>query len=225
MTPSTTSKVTTDHDEIRRWAEERGAKPAAVARTERGDDDPGIIRLDFPGYGGAGSLEEIGWDDWFDKFDESNLALLYQEHTANGEKSNFNKIISRDTADEVTSAVGGRGRSASHQATGKRTKSASASREQGAARRSTRAEGRAETAKRSTSTRGHTAGSSRASTSSRAGEQRANRGGATRDSAVRTSRTTTRGGSKTGSARNSGSSARRTQSRAQSSRKSGSRSR
>ncbi len=88
------TKVTTDHDEIRRWAEERGAKPSAVIRTEKGDD-PGIIRLDFPGYSGEGALEEISWDDWFEKFEEKKLALLHQEKTTGGKKSNFNKIISR----------------------------------------------------------------------------------------------------------------------------------
>jgi len=35
-----------------------------------------MIRLDFPGYSGERSLEPIDWDDWFDKFEESNLALL-----------------------------------------------------------------------------------------------------------------------------------------------------
>jgi hypothetical protein len=230
MSPSTTSKVTTDHQEIRRWAEERGAKPAAVIRTESGDD-PGIIRLDFPGYSGAGSLEEIGWDEWFKKFDQRKLALLYQEETAGGQKSNFNKIISRETAEEVNGAVGGRGRSASHRTTGARAKSAAASRSRGAARNSTRAEGRRQTTKRSTSTRGRASSSNRASTRSRAGEKRANRGGATRGSTARTSRTTSRGGSRTGSPRSSGSSGRRSQSRSQSraqssrSRKSGSRSR
>ena len=58
------SRVLTDREEIRRWAEERNARPAAVAATESGDD-PGIIRLDFPGYSGQGSLEEIEWNDWF----------------------------------------------------------------------------------------------------------------------------------------------------------------
>ncbi len=111
MSPSTTSRVTTDHEEIRRWAEARGAQPAAVIRTER-DDDLGILRLDFPGYSGAGSLEQISWDEWFKQFDERKLALLYQEETAGGQKSNFNKIVSRETAQEVESAVGGRGRSA-----------------------------------------------------------------------------------------------------------------
>jgi hypothetical protein len=92
------SKVTFDHDEIRRWADERNAKPACVRGTG-GHGDIGMIRLDFPGYSGESSLEHISWEDWFKKFDERNLALLYQETTAAGERSNFNKIVSRETAE------------------------------------------------------------------------------------------------------------------------------
>ncbi len=94
------SQVTSDHDEIQRWAEERDAKPACVRGTG-GKGDIGILRLDFPGYTGEDKLEHIEWDEWFEKFDERNLALLYQEETAAGEKSNFNKIVSRETADEA----------------------------------------------------------------------------------------------------------------------------
>jgi hypothetical protein len=93
------SKTTTDHDEIRRWAEARGAKPAAVKGTRRGEEDVGIIRLDFPGYSGEGSLEEISWESFFQKFDESGLALVYQEETESGEPSNFNKLVRRDAAE------------------------------------------------------------------------------------------------------------------------------
>lgn len=92
------SRMTTDHDEIRRWAEERGAKPTEVARTER-HGETGMIRLDFPGYSGAGSLKPISWDEWFEKFDESGLALVYQDRTAGGQRSNFNKLIGRETAE------------------------------------------------------------------------------------------------------------------------------
>jgi hypothetical protein len=91
------SRVITDHDEIRAWAEERGAKPSAVARTSA-DDDVGIIRLDFPGYSGEGSLKEIGWDEFFEKFEEAELALIVQDATAEGERSNFNKLVSRNKA-------------------------------------------------------------------------------------------------------------------------------
>src|SRR5437868_2474082 len=92
------SKTTQDHEEIRRWAEERGGKPAHVKRTESGDD-VGIIRIDFPGYSGEGSLEEITWDEFFEKFDDNDLALVYQEETAEGERSNFNKIVKAQTVD------------------------------------------------------------------------------------------------------------------------------
>src|SRR4051794_20014907 len=92
------SKTTQDHEEIRRWAEERGGKPAHVKSTES-DDDIGILRIDFPGYSGGGSLEEISWDEFFEKFDENNLALVYQEETAAGERSNFNKIVKAETVD------------------------------------------------------------------------------------------------------------------------------
>jgi hypothetical protein len=88
----------TDHEEIRRWAEERGARPTCVKGTG-GGGDTGMIRLDFPGYSGEQSLQEISWDDWFEKFDENNLALLYQEKTSGGQKSNFNKLVSRETAE------------------------------------------------------------------------------------------------------------------------------
>lgn len=93
------SKTTTDRETIRKWAEDRGGKPACVKGTGD-DDDVGILRLDFPGYTGADTLQPISWDDWFDKFDERELALLYQEETSSGEKSNFNKIVSRETARE-----------------------------------------------------------------------------------------------------------------------------
>src|SRR5581483_4178449 len=91
---------TTDHDEIRRWAEERNGKPSHVKTTGEGED-VGILRLDFPGYSGGDSLVEISWDQWFDKFDERGLALIYQDTTSSGEPSNFNKLVCRDTAENA----------------------------------------------------------------------------------------------------------------------------
>jgi hypothetical protein len=90
------SKTTTDHNQIQRWAEARNATPARVKRTDRSKEDFGIIRLDFPGYSGAGSLEPVSWDEFFEAFDENRLAFVYQEKTASGRRSNFNKIINRD---------------------------------------------------------------------------------------------------------------------------------
>jgi hypothetical protein len=95
----TTSRLTrtlVDHDEIRRWAESRSGTPAAVTDTSRAKNDVGMIRLDFPGYSGEGKLQAIGWDEWFEKFDASNLALLVQEKTAAGEISHLNKLVARE---------------------------------------------------------------------------------------------------------------------------------
>jgi len=89
------SLITTDHRVIRQWAEERGAKPATVPGTEKGDR-LGVLRLDFPGYGG-GDLEEVSWDEWFATFDERGLHFIYQETTSDGSQSNFFQLENPDT--------------------------------------------------------------------------------------------------------------------------------
>ena len=52
------AKVTTDHRLIRKWVEARGGHPATVKRTRRGDE-PGVLRIDYPGYSGEEALEPI----------------------------------------------------------------------------------------------------------------------------------------------------------------------
>lgn len=91
------SHVTTDHEAIRNWAESRGGQPAAVRATSS-EDDPGIIRIDFPGYSGQRSLAPISWDEFFDKFEEKHLAFVYQDHTADGQVSRFFKLVDRNAA-------------------------------------------------------------------------------------------------------------------------------
>jgi hypothetical protein len=88
-----TSDTTTAHDAIRKWAEERGGRPATVKGTESGDEDAGILRIDFQDPDDR--LEEISWDEWFDKFDEANLAFLYQDEKKDGETSTFFKLVKR----------------------------------------------------------------------------------------------------------------------------------
>jgi hypothetical protein len=90
------AQVTTDLDEIRRWAESRGGKPVSVKGTAR-RGGAGLLRIDFPGYTGAGRFEEISWDEWYEKFQESNLEFLYQDRAANGGQSRFFKLVCRGT--------------------------------------------------------------------------------------------------------------------------------
>ena len=88
-----TAQPTTDHDKIRKWVEARGGHPARVKKTgKRGD--PGILRIDFPGFSGEDTLEEIGWDEFFEWFDRDRLALLLSPTRGN----RFNKFVARATA-------------------------------------------------------------------------------------------------------------------------------
>ncbi|MGI4757497.1 MAG: hypothetical protein ACRYGF_11700, partial [Janthinobacterium lividum] len=88
------SKTTKDHDEIQQWAESRGAIPGEVASTEK-KGEPGILRFMFPKAKNHndGALKEIGWGEFFEKFDASGLELIYQDVTSEGAESNFNKLV------------------------------------------------------------------------------------------------------------------------------------
>ncbi|HUQ53318.1 MAG TPA: hypothetical protein VM692_13915 [Gammaproteobacteria bacterium] len=92
------SKRTTDHAEIRKWAEARQGTPARVQGTGE-SDDAGLLRIDFPERESEqdddDELEEITWDEFFEKFDEKRLAFVYQEQTAAGQQSRFNRFVSR----------------------------------------------------------------------------------------------------------------------------------
>jgi len=85
-----TSETTTDHDTIRRWAEARDGHPAKVETGGEG----GILRIDFGEK--EESLTPVSWDEFFEIFERSKLSFLYQEQTADGGKSRFNKFISRN---------------------------------------------------------------------------------------------------------------------------------
>ena len=50
-----------------------------------------MLRIDYPGYSGQGTLERIDWDEFFEWFDRDNLAFLYQ----NTPRSRFSKFVSR----------------------------------------------------------------------------------------------------------------------------------
>lgn len=95
MMASYESRTTTNHDEIRKWAEARGGKPATV-KTTGSEKDPGVLRIDFPGGAGEDRLEPISWDAFFKAFDQNKLAFLYQEETKGGKESRFFKLVNRD---------------------------------------------------------------------------------------------------------------------------------
>jgi hypothetical protein len=213
------AQATIDHDEIRRWVEDRGGFPAHVKATE-GGDDPGVLRIDYPGFSGTESLERIDWDQWFEWFDRDNLAFLYQR---NGE-SRFSKLVDRDSVD--VSSGGSRKSSASRKRTARTTtKKRAASSKRSASKRSaskrTASKKRAASTKRSSTKRASTkrastkrastkrASTKRASTKRTASKKSASRKTASKKSASRKSSSKT-AAKRTTSKRSSGSSNRTT---------------
>jgi len=81
-------ETTTDHAVIRKWAEARGGRPARVKGTGEGDD-AGLLRLDFGEP--EENLEPIDWDVFFETFDASGLALVYDDAA----DSRFSKLVRR----------------------------------------------------------------------------------------------------------------------------------
>jgi len=84
------SKQTTDRKTIQSWVKARGGRPSKV----KGSKEGGILRIDFGEP--EDELEEIDWDEFFEIFEDSKLAFLYQEEAGSGKKSRFNKFISRE---------------------------------------------------------------------------------------------------------------------------------
>jgi hypothetical protein len=72
---------TRNHEKIREWAEARGGKPARVKGTK------GLLRIDFGDP--EQTLEQISWDDFFDRFDEADLDFLFSAEDQN----RFNKFV------------------------------------------------------------------------------------------------------------------------------------
>jgi hypothetical protein len=92
------SKQTTDHKVIKKWAEERGGKPVTIEGTAKGNEEAGLLRIDFPGGASNPPLEPISWEAFFEKFDEAGLAMVYQDEKEDGSQSFFCKFVNRESA-------------------------------------------------------------------------------------------------------------------------------
>ncbi|HUW24711.1 MAG TPA: hypothetical protein VMW04_03740 [Patescibacteria group bacterium] len=98
MKDQSVSQITADHEIIRQWIEARGGLPSVVKGT--GAEGGGILRIDFPPIGAKPNLQHINWEEFFKIFKDKDLAFLYQEKTATGEVSRFNKFVSRTCLSE-----------------------------------------------------------------------------------------------------------------------------
>jgi hypothetical protein len=94
----------TDHEEIRGWAAARMGVPAIVDRSAQpGTQAVLILVFDQQAYAdqdrperppNAGGYELVEWDEWFEIFDEEQLALVVAKDVP-GLRENFHEIIRR----------------------------------------------------------------------------------------------------------------------------------
>ncbi len=77
------AEETTNHELIKKWAEERGGKPAKVEGTT------GMLRIDFGPKDER--LDPISWDEFFKIFDQSHIKFLYDPD----KDSRFNKFVNK----------------------------------------------------------------------------------------------------------------------------------
>jgi hypothetical protein len=90
------AKTTTNHDEIRKWVEQRGGHPAVVKVTENKAQPGGLLRIDYdePGGNDDTRLHRISWDEFFKSFDENDIAFLYDPEG----DSRFSKFVAKEPA-------------------------------------------------------------------------------------------------------------------------------
>lgn len=86
-------ETTTDHETIRRWIEERGSTAARV--TESAGDDPGSLAV-VPEDTDDDSIEKIAWEEFFEIFEEEDLAFVYQTERDNPNERWFCRFVDRE---------------------------------------------------------------------------------------------------------------------------------
>lgn len=97
-------KVTTDHEEIKKWAREHQAVPAIIDDQEAGADKVGI-RLDFPGdyderYLDEDDTHDVDWEEFFKIFEDNRLAFIY-DAKSKGDPSWAYRFIKRENIDQL----------------------------------------------------------------------------------------------------------------------------
>lgn len=84
-------RITIDHPTIRSWAEERGGYPATITGSHPGAE-AGVLRIGFDDEPG---LDKIGWDEFFDKFEEKALAMRYSSEPEGSGNERFHEFFKR----------------------------------------------------------------------------------------------------------------------------------
>ncbi len=96
---STRVVFTRDHDNIRRWAEQRHAEPATGEATVSGpathniNDGGAGIRFNFPG---VSLFRPITWDEWLTNFDIHQCAFVYEDEPSRPPSNRYRIVKAAD---------------------------------------------------------------------------------------------------------------------------------
>jgi hypothetical protein len=82
---------TTDHAEIRRWAESKGAVPTEVLPHVL-DSEPALLRIMFAEQArDLADVRIIAWEEFFVKFDGLGLTFVYDD-----DRGGYNEILQNE---------------------------------------------------------------------------------------------------------------------------------
>lgn len=99
-------KITTDHEEIREWADKYRGRPEIIDQTGGGERMVGL-RIDFPGrrdenfLGENEEMEYVSWEEFFRRFDSLNLAFEYEDRGELPDPSASYRFVKRTSIMEV----------------------------------------------------------------------------------------------------------------------------
>lgn len=87
---------TTDHNEIRQWAEERRAIPVQIALNSTGKQLD-TIKFRFPNQEDNVNQEyqEIDWDEFLAIFENYGLAMIYEDPSDNQADATYHRFDHR----------------------------------------------------------------------------------------------------------------------------------
>jgi len=94
-------KTTTDHEEIQRWATERGGSPARIYNPFNSPGDTSELRIDFLHEKYNDDVREVSWEEFFDMFDRQRMVLVYQTETEGGKVSRFGRIVKPEGVEQA----------------------------------------------------------------------------------------------------------------------------
>lgn len=87
---------TTNQDEVRTLVEEHGGMPATLKGTsENGEESSDMLHIAFGPLGP--DMEEVSWEEFFERFENENLALEYDDEAVYGTPPDF-ELVDRDRA-------------------------------------------------------------------------------------------------------------------------------